>query len=183
MYLSKKSTYTLTVIAMMAAVTCILGPLSLAIPFIPVPISFTNLAIYFTLFLLGWKRGVLCYLLYLVIGLIGLPVFSGFTGGPSKLIGPTGGYLIGFILMALIAGKCIEVFEGRRLLQMLGLALGTVVAYLFGTAWLCFLMKVSFAAGLGIGVLPFLPGDCVKIILAGLIGPVIRKRLKQSGYL
>ena len=180
---SRSKTYTLAVIALMAAVTCILGPLSLSIPLSPVPISFTNLAIYLSLFLLGWKRGTLCYLLYLAIGLIGVPVFSGFTGGPSKLIGPTGGYLIGFIFMALIGGKCIETFEGHRVLQMLGLALGTAAAYLFGTVWLCFLMKLSFLAGLGTGVLPFLPGDCAKILIVGMIGPNIRKRLKQVGYL
>ena len=183
MNLSRTKSYTLTVIALMAAVTCILGPLSLVIPFSPVPISFTNLAIYFTLFLLGWKRGTLCYLLYLAIGLVGVPVFSGFTGGPAKLVGPTGGYLVGFIFMAVIGGWFIEKFEGRRGLQVLGLALGTAVAYLFGTVWLCLVMKLSFSAGLSSGVLPFLPGDCVKIALAGAIGPLIRTRLKRLGYL
>lgn len=72
-------TYEITMTALMAAVTCILAPLS--IPIGPVPISFTNLAIYLSLYLLGWKRGTISYLVYLLIGLVGVPVFSGFTGG------------------------------------------------------------------------------------------------------
>ena len=99
-------TYEMTVTALMTAVTCILAPLS--IPIGPVPISFTNLAIYLSLYLLGWKRGTISYLVYLLIGLVGVPVFSGFTGGIGKLAGPTGGYIIGFIAMAVIAGLVID---------------------------------------------------------------------------
>ena len=84
----RSKTYEITMTALMAAVTCILAPLS--IPIGPVPISFTNLAIYLSLYLLGWKKGTISYLIYLLLGLVGLPVFSGFTGGPSKLAGPTG---------------------------------------------------------------------------------------------
>ena len=69
------TTYAITVTALMTAVTCILAPLS--IPIGPVPISLTNLAIYISLYLLGWKRGTISYLIYLLIGLVGIPVFSG----------------------------------------------------------------------------------------------------------
>ena len=102
-------TKTMVMISLMAAVICILGPLSLAIPISPVPISLTNLAVYFTIYVLGTKKGTISYLIYLLIGLIGIPVFSGFTGGPAKLLGPTGGYLIGFIFMALLSGLCISI--------------------------------------------------------------------------
>ena len=102
----RTKTYEITITALMAAVTCILAPLS--IPIGPVPISFTNLAIYLSLYLLGWKKGTISYLIYLLLGLVGLPVFSGFTGGPAKLAGPTGGYIIGFIAMAIIAGLVID---------------------------------------------------------------------------
>lgn len=104
-------TYEMTVTALMTAVTCILAPLS--IPIGPVPISFTNLAIYLSLYLLGWKRGTISYLVYLLIGLVGVPVFSGFTGGIGKLAGPTGGYIIGFIAMAVIAGLVIDKCHNR----------------------------------------------------------------------
>ena len=79
----KKSftTFQMALIAVMAAITCILGPLSIPIPVSPVPISLTNLAIYLTVCLLGWKFGTISYLIYLLIGIAGLPVFSGFSSG------------------------------------------------------------------------------------------------------
>ena len=100
----KMSTRQMTIIALMTAVTCILGPLAIPLPFSPVPISFTNLAIYFSIFVLGTYSATVSYLVYLLIGMVGLPVFSGFAGGFGKMAGPTGGYLVGFIFMALIAG-------------------------------------------------------------------------------
>ena len=84
----KTSTYAMVVTALMAAVTCILAPLS--VPIGPVPVSLTNFAIYLSLYLLDWKKGTLSYLIYLLLGLVGLPVFSGFTGALAKLAGPTG---------------------------------------------------------------------------------------------
>ena len=75
--------YTMVITALMAAVTCILAPLS--IPIGPIPISLTNFAIYLSLYLLNWKMGTLSYIIYLLVGLVGLPVFSGFTGGVGKL--------------------------------------------------------------------------------------------------
>ena len=173
-------TKTMVMISLMAAVICILGPLSLAIPISPVPISLTNLAVYFTMYVLGTKHGTISYLVYLLIGLIGIPVFSGFTGGPAKLLGPTGGYLIGFICMTLISGLCIEHTENRNL-HFLGMCLGTAVCYLFGTVWLPRLTGMSFNAALGAGVIPFIPGDLAKIVIALLIGPTIRSRLRQAG--
>ncbi len=88
----------ITMIGLMAALTCIAGPLSLPLPFSPVPISLTNLAVYFAVYLLGMKRGTISYCVYLLLGLVGMPVFSAFTSGPAKILGPTGGYLIGFVL-------------------------------------------------------------------------------------
>lgn len=174
-------TKTMVMISLMAAVTCILGPLSLAIPISPVPITLTNLAIYFSVYVLGSKRGTISLLIYLLIGLVGIPVFSGFTGGPAKLLGPTGGYLIGFIFMAVISGMFIEHTE-NHLLHFIGMLLGTAVCYLFGTAWLARLTGISFGAALTAGVIPFIPGDLTKIVLALFIGPTIRRRLRQVGF-
>lgn len=175
------NTKTMALIALMAAVTCILGPLSITIPISPVPISLTNLAVYFTVYVLGMKRGTISYLVYLFIGLVGLPVFSGFSGGAGKLFGPTGGYLIGFIFMALICGFFVEKWPSKLYLHFAGMVLGTVVCYLFGTIWLAFQGNMDFYAALAAGVLPFIPGDLVKIMIALLAGPVIRKQLKRAG--
>ena len=89
---SKVSIYQMAAAALMTALMCALGPLS--IPIGPVPISLTNFVIYIAIYLLGTKSGTISYCLYLLIGMVGLPVFSGYSGGLSKLAGPTGGYLM-----------------------------------------------------------------------------------------
>ena len=168
------NTYAMAVTALMTAVTCILAPLS--IPIGPVPISLTNFAIYLSLYLLDWKKGTISYILYLLLGLVGLPVFSGFTGGIGKLAGPTGGYIIGFIPMAIIAGIVIDKFS-QRWIQILGMIVGTAICYAFGTVWFCFQSGYTVAAALAVCVIPFIPADLIKIVIVTIIGPMIRKRL------
>lgn len=171
-------TYMLTVTALMTAVTCVLAPMS--VPIGPVPISLTNLAIYFALYLLGWKMGTVSYIVYLIIGIVGVPVFSGFTGGFAKLLGPTGGYIIGFIPMAIIAGLVIEK-SGSRILHFIAMVVGTAVCYAFGTVWFCVVMKSDVAAALGMCVFPFIPGDIAKIVIAMVAGPILKKRIQKAG--
>ena len=141
------------------------------------PISLTNLVIYIAVFILSWNDALFSYIIYLLLGIAGLPVFSGFTGGLEKLAGPTGGYLIGFIFMTIIAGIGTNKFGGKKLPAVLGMVLGLAVAYIFGTAWLAYQMHISFMAGLSVGVLPYLAGDAVKIIIAMIVGPILRSRL------
>ncbi|NBI71733.1 biotin transporter BioY [Clostridiaceae bacterium] len=173
------STGQMALIGMMTAVTCILGPLVIPLPISPVPISFTNLAVYLAVYVLGTKAGTISYLVYLLLGFAGLPVFSGFTGGIVKLAGPTGGYLAGFIFMALISGWAIERFPGRYMIQAAGMILGTAVCYVFGTVWLAGQLGIGFAAGLGVGVIPYLPGDAVKILFAVMIGSRVRREIRR----
>lgn len=167
--------YQIVFIGIMSAIICILGPLSFPIGVIP--ISFTNLAIYFVLYILGMKKGTISYIIYMLIGLAGIPVFSGFSGGPSKLLGPTGGYLIGFMFMSLIAGFFIDKFFDKWYLCIIGMVLGTAVCYVFGTIWLSYQANMSIGAALFAGVIPFIPGDIIKIIIAAYLGPQIRNRL------
>lgn len=168
------TTKQMTLIALMTALTCILGPLSIPLPFSPVPISFTNLVLYFSVFILGRKFSTISYIVYLLIGLAGLPVFSGFSGGPTKVAGPTGGYLIGFLFLTWIAGFFVEHFKGKLIFAVAGMVLGTIVCYIFGTIWLSMQLNIGFVAGLGVGVFPYIPGDLVKIIMACVIAPKIR---------
>ena len=172
------NTYAMAVTALMTAVTCILAPLS--IPIGPVPISLTNFAIYLSLYLLDWKKGTISYILYLLLGLVGLPVFSGFTGGIGKLAGPTGGYIIGFIPMAIIAGIVIDKYTEKWLLCLLAMIVGTIVCYALGTAWLAYEAKMDMMAALWAGENPFIPGDLVKMALAILIAPKIRAQVCRA---
>ena len=87
-------------VALMAALISVLGPIAVPLPFTPVPISLGILAVYISSYLLGAKTGTLSVIIYILVGLVGLPVFSGYTGGAAKLAGPTGGYIIGFIFVA-----------------------------------------------------------------------------------
>lgn len=174
----KSNVYKMAIIGVMAAVICILGPLSIPIGIIP--ISFTNLAIYFALYILGMKKGTISYIVYMLIGFVGIPVFSNFTSGPSRLLGPTGGYIIGFLFMALIAGFLIDYFFDKWYICFMGMILGTVVCYVIGTIWLSFQANIPITAALGAGVLPFIPGDLFKVLIATLLGPQIRKRLIKA---
>lgn len=175
------STRQIALVGLMTAVICILGPIAVPLPFSPVPVSLTNLAIFLSLFVLGMKKGTISYVIYLLLGLVGLPVFSAFTGGPGKLLGPTGGYLIGFLFMAVISGIFIDKWTNSIVVCVTGMIIGSTVCYLFGTVWLSFQGHMSFSAALAAGVLPFLPGDVAKMLIAAIAGRQIRKRLRKAG--
>ncbi len=122
-------------------------PVFSGIPIGPVPISFTALAIYLSLYLLGWKLGTVSCLIYILLGAVGLPVFSGFSGGIGKLLGPTGGYIIGFLPMAVLAGAVMERYH-NRFIQFSAMTAGMALCYVFGTIWFCIVMKTTVAAAL-----------------------------------
>lgn len=173
----------MAMIGLMSAVICILGPLSISIPVSPVPISLGLLGVAFAVYMLGMKKGTLSVLIYLLLGLVGLPVFSSFSGGLGKLFGPTGGYLIGYIPMALIVGFFVEKWPSKIWLHLVGLVLGTASCYLLGTLWLSYQAGMSFTAALAAGVIPFIPADIVKILIVLLLGSLLRKRLQKAGLI
>lgn len=167
----KIKTKQMVLIALMTAVTCVLGPLSIPLPFSPVPISLTNFAIFLAIFVLGMKNGTISFIIYLLLGAVGVPVFSSFRGGLQVLAGPTGGYLIGFIFLALIMGFALDHFDRKLVPTIIGMIIGMVVCYAFGTVWLAKLLSLSFKEGLMMGVIPYLAGDAAKIIIAAIVGP------------
>ena len=167
----KIRTKQMVLIALMTAVTCVLGPLSIPLPFSPVPISLTNFAIFLAIFVLGMKNGTISFIIYLLLGAVGVPVFSSFRGGLQVLAGPTGGYLIGFIFLALIMGFALEHFDRKLVPTIIGMIIGMAVCYAFGTVWLAKLLSLSFKEGLMMGVIPYLAGDVAKIIIAAIVGP------------
>ena len=167
----KIRTKQMVLIALMTAVTCVLGPLSIPLPFSPVPISLTNFAIFLAIFVLGMKSGTISFIIYLLLGAVGVPVFSSFRGGFQVLAGPTGGYLIGFIFLALIMGFALDHFDRKLVPTIIGMIIGMAVCYASGTVWLAKLLSLSFKEGLMMGVIPYLPGDAAKIIIAAIVGP------------
>lgn len=177
---NKISTSTMAMVALMAAVLCVLAPFS--IPVGPIPISLATFGLYLAVMILGGKKATVVCLMYLLMGFVGLPVFSGFTGGPIRLFGPTGGYLLGYLLLTIIAGSFVDKFPGKRGVCLLGMLLGTVTCYFVGTAWLSYQMKLDFGSAWMVGVMPFLFGDGLKILAAMWVGPIIRGRIWRAGY-
>ena len=125
------------------------------------------------------KGATISFLISLLLGTVGLPVFSSFRAGLSVLAGPTGGYLIGFIFLALIQGFAMKYFDRKLIPTIIGMLIGMAVCYIFGTVWLAKLMSLSFKEGLFMGVIPYLPGDAVKIIIAVIVGPKLYAATKK----
>ena len=151
----------------------------LAIPTPAVEFTMQTFAIFMTAGLLGGRRTTWAVVVYLLLGAVGAPVFAHFTGGLGFLLGNTGGYLLGFFLTALLVWVMEHFFGDTTWVLVVSLVLGMVLLYAFGTAW--FMVVYAREAGaIGLGtalawcVLPFLPVDAAKLVLAMLL----RKRLK-----
>lgn len=169
-----------TKVALVTALFCIAAPLTIVTPLSPVGITLGILMVYIAGFLLGARHGGYSVLLYLLLGFCGLPVFSGYNAGAGALLGPTGGYLLGYlpcvIIVGMFSGKTGKKADGRKRF-LFGMCLGTVTIYLAGTLWFLF----GYAKGKTViyallqCVLPFVPGDIVKIVVAlGLYSPLLR---------
>ncbi|MST55523.1 biotin transporter BioY [Pyramidobacter sp. SM-530-WT-4B] len=177
--MEKNHVRNMTAIAVMTTLMCVLGPLS--VPVGPVPFSLQVFVVYLSVYALGARRGTLAVVLYLLIGCVGLPVFSGFAGGAGKLLGPTGGFLVGFIPLAAISGWFTDRWESGVVMQFAGMLLGLGALYLFGAAWLAKVAKLNFDACMAAAVYPFIPVDVLKIVLAILLGRLLRRRLRAAG--
>lgn len=143
------------------------------IPLPMVPINLALIAIYLAGALLPFPYGFISVLAYLLLGLVGLPVFVGMRGGASALVGPTGGYLLGYLLCVLIVNLPFKKGSAPIWRLPLQCLIGTLLLYAFGTAWFMHLTNSSLSVSLGYCVFPFLLGDGVKIALSS----VLAKRL------
>lgn len=143
---------------------------AMPLPFTPVPISMQTLTVLLTGMLLGSRLGMVTLVAYLIEGVAGLPVFSQWGSGITHLLGPTGGYLVGFVFAAGLVGFLAERGWDRRLVTtLLAMILGNLVIYAFGAGWLSTFLGLTDA--LAKGVLPFLIGDAFKIVLAMIALP------------
>lgn len=151
-----------------------LAQVKIALPFTPVPLTGQTLAVLVVGAALGARRGAASLLVYLLAGLAGLPVFHGGTSGTAVVLGPTGGYLIGFVAAAYLIGSLSARGLDRRIpTALLAFLVGEVVIYLFGVAWLSLFLGLKGA--LIAGLLPFLVGDALKLVAAALLLPAAWK--------
>ena len=176
---SKLSIKTMAVSAMMAAVICVLAPISIPVPTAAASVTLATFAIYLATSALSPLQSFLSVMIYILLGCAGLPVFSNFTGGAGVIAGPTGGYIIGYICCALAGGLLIQKFSNKFFVYPLALVLGTALCYVCGTLWFISLTGKGLAAALTMCVIPFIPLDIIKIVVAAPVGFRLRKALGQ----
>lgn len=178
---TKSRIKTMTTIAVSTAIICLLGPHAIPIPFSPAPVALCMFGIYIAAYALGAKLAVAATGIYLLLGLAGVPVFSTTAGvGPGAFAGATGGYLIGYLPLAFFSGLFIEKFEKKYYMHVVGIVIGLAICYALGAPWLAHVVNYeNFWVGLLNGVLVFLPGDALKIVLAMVVGIPLRRALKR----
>jgi biotin transport system substrate-specific component len=146
----------------------------LAIPIGPVPIVLQNMFVFLAGLLLGGRWGLVSVAVYLLAGACGLPVFAGGAGGIGRLVGPTGGYLIGYLPAVFVIGYISEKGKTKLGYDIVAQICGTVVLYACGVTWLKILTAMTWTKALAAGMIPFLPGDALKIIAAAMIARALR---------
>ena len=143
-----------------------------------VPFTLQTFAIFLTILVLGTWRGFFVVLSYIALGLFGLPVFSGFKSGFVAIAGPSGGYILGFLLTAIVTGKLLEFLPDKKIYRYLSMFIGLVVCYSFGTFWFVNMYTKSamnFSRALPLCVIPFIIPDVLKILLADYIAKLLKK--------
>ena len=173
----RQTTKSLVLCALFAALTAVLSQIAIPLGFTPVPVNLATFAVFLAGGLLGAWRGALSMGVYILLGAVGLPVFSEFSGGVGVIAGPTGGYIIGYLLCAWITGAFYRPSLGTPLWGAVGMMLGLFACYAAGTAWFMLITNSGLVASLAACVFPFLPGDALKIAGAVLLTKKLRKAL------
>ena len=166
----------ITLSALMCALICVCSQIIIPLP--PVPLSLSLLAVYIAGALLGPVWGAAATGCYVLLGAAGMPVYAGFAGGFSVLLGPTGGFILGYVCCAAVSGAIVRRFGMSRRILWAALLLGTCCCYLTGTLWFCFVTGSALSAAVSSCILPFLPGDMLKVALAAALCVRLRKPLQ-----
>ncbi len=178
MYNTQTRTTVLTRSALMIAFTAVCSWISIPIPGTSVPINLATFAVILAGLVLGAKDGTLAILVFLVLGACGLPVFHSFTGGMGVVFGPTGGFLIGYVILAFLVGLGISYSnthgKNRPIAYIISVLLGETALYALGCLWFIIQAGSSVQTALLSCVAPFIPGDIAKIILAYLVAARIK---------
>lgn len=163
----------LTLTALNAAMCCVISPI--AIPVGAIPVSLSLLAVLLAAAVPGSLRGIAAVGIYMAIGAVGLPVFAGFSGGIGHLTGPTGGFILGYLPCAFAVGLMTRGPETPPWRFPVGMILGTLSCYICGLGWFMLVTKNSLGQALTVCVLPFVLFDAVKIAVASVLAPRLRK--------
>lgn len=165
----------LVLCGLFAALTAICSYINIPLGFTPIPMNLATLAVFLAGGLLGKKYGTISILVYVLMGAVGIPVFAGFQAGIGVLAGPTGGFLLGYIAAAFITGIFMQM--ARTSHNILGMLIGQSVCYFLGALWFMFITGTGAGAALLSCIIPFIPGDFVKIAVSFLLIKRLRKNL------
>jgi len=167
-----------------AALTAIMAQIRIYTPFSTAPITLQTLAVFLSAAVLGSKKGAISLLIYILLGITGIPVFSNFKGGPSVIAGPTGGYIISFPIIALVVGLILENRKRISRINMFGaMVVGLLICYIIGTVHLALVSNLNLIKAITAGVITFLPFDIIKLFIAAFLGYEIRHALERAGLL
>ena len=184
---SLSNTRNLVLCAMCAAITCILAPLSIPLAG-GVPVSLATFAVMLSGVLLGGPLGALSQLIYVLLAAVGLPVLAGWTGGLGIVLGMTGGYIIGYIPCAWLTGLIYKKYGEtakkpvKILFMILGMTAGNIVLYVIGTAWFMFITEMTLEASLAACVIPFIPGNIIKMAAVIIICLPVENAIRRTAY-
>lgn len=174
---SKISVQDICSIAIMTAITAVMAQISIPMP-MGVPLTMQTFAVTLSGIVLGARRGAISMIIYVLLGAVGVPVLAGFSGGFQHFIGPTGGFLLSFPVMAYLIGVGTKLRKQKGMF-LLFLIFGTAANYAVGVLMFCILMKASFWTGFTACVLPFLPTAAVKAAAASVLGLKLQVRLGE----
>lgn len=175
----KLTTKELILCGIFASIIAILAQISIPLPFTTVPLTMQVFAIVLCGLLLGPKLAFISLIIYTLLGAIGLPVFAQMSGGISVIVGPTGGFILSFPILAFVTGYFSKKYDST-VLTTVGMLIGLLLNYLIGTLQFMLLMNVSFMQGLALCVIPFVALDLVKIGLAIGLGVNLSKRINEG---
>ena len=171
-------------IAVMAAVVAVTAAITIPLQFTPVPLSLATFGVLLAGALTGPIDGTVAVVIYLILGILGLPVFAGFRGGIAVLLGPTGGFLLGYPLLSFVTGYLPRLLKGTGLLfsNILAMTAGTILMYAAGCVWFVSFSGVAPAAAVTSCVVPFLPGDIIKVLLASIISKKMTGSIRTENH-
>jgi biotin transport system substrate-specific component len=149
----------------------------------PVPFTLQNFAIALTVVILGQRYGTLAILLYVLVGAFGAPVFAKFNAGFQVLVGPTGGYLFGYIIAAFVMGAMMKTNKLTFTKALIANIVGLAIIYALGVTQLKFVTHMTWGKAIFGGMTLFILPDLIKVILASYIGTLVRRRLASAGLL
>ena len=180
--MKKQHIRAITETALCTALIAVSAQISILVFASNIPYTLQTFALFLIAAVFGWKKSTIATVIYLALAAIGLPIMAGFKGGIAAIMGPTGGYALGFLFIALLTGIAAEKGKGNKWILLAGMVAGLLVCYAFGTVWFKYIYGTDKGLGavLMLCVVPYLPVDAVKIVCAVLLAGRVKKALYKE---